>query len=74
MEKLSRRIGQPAKAIKEMHIKNNMMDSLKARLTEEKTLQALKADAIIKKMDPSELAKELEEKAKATQSANETDE
>ncbi|KIX13148.1 trigger factor [Dethiosulfatarculus sandiegensis] len=74
MEKLSRRIGQPAKAIKEMHIKNNMMDSLKARLTEEKTLQALKADAIIKKADPSELAKELEEKAKATQSANETDE
>lgn len=68
---MSERMGQPAGVIKEMYTKNNMMTSLQAQLLEEKTLQAIKADAIIKKVDPaelgpekpSELAKEIEEKS-----------
>ena len=52
------RMGQPAGVIKEMYIKNNMMPSLRAQLLEEKTLQAIKANAIIKKVDPAELGPE----------------
>ena len=54
-DKLSSQVGQPAKILKEMYIKNNMMADLAAQLLEEKTLRAIKADAIIELVDPAEL-------------------
>ena len=41
-----------------MYIKNNMMDNLRAQLMEDKTLQVIRANAIIEKVDPSQLAQE----------------
>lgn len=58
-EKVSAQTGQPADVIKEIYNKNNMMNSVIAQLLEEKTLQAIKSGAIIKSVDPSELAEEL---------------
>jgi trigger factor len=60
--KISERLGQPVESIKQIYIKNNMIESLRAQVMEENTLQAIKADAIIKKVDPAQLAKEIEEK------------
>ena len=54
-EKLSAQVGQPAKILREMYTKNNMMADLAAQLLEEKTLRAIKADAIIELVDPAEL-------------------
>jgi uncharacterized repeat protein (TIGR01451 family) len=56
IEKAASRMGQPAQIIKEMYMKNNMMPTLHARLLEEKTLQAIRADAIIEVVDPAQLA------------------
>jgi len=56
IEKAASRMGQPAQIIKEMYMKNNMMPTLHARLLEEKTLQAIRADAIIEAVDPAQLA------------------
>ncbi len=61
-EKMAERTGQPASALKEIYNKNNMMSSLRAQLLEEKTLQAIKADAKIELVDPAELAAEIEQK------------
>jgi len=58
INKMSERMGQPAQVIKEMYIKNNMMPTLHARLLEEKTLQAIRANAIIETVDPAQLANE----------------
>ncbi|MFH1058849.1 MAG: trigger factor [Pseudomonadota bacterium] len=58
IQKMSERMGQPAQIIKEMYIKNNMMPTLHARLLEEKTLQAIRANAIIETVDPAQLANE----------------
>jgi len=58
-EKVSAQTGQPADVIKEIYNKNNMMGSVIAQLLEEKTLQAIKSGAIIKSVDPSELAQEM---------------
>lgn len=58
--KMAERMGQPMGVIKEMYIKNNMMLTLQARILEEKTLQVIRADAIIEQVDPAELAKETE--------------
>ncbi|MCF8033653.1 MAG: trigger factor [Desulfarculaceae bacterium] len=55
-EKMSQRTGQPAQALKDIYNKNNAMPSLTARILEEKTLQAIKAGANIKLVDPAELA------------------
>jgi trigger factor len=60
INKMAERMGQPVGVIKEMYIKNNMMPTLQARILEEKTLQVIKAGAIIEKVDPAELAKETE--------------
>ena len=54
-EKLSAQVGQPAKILREMYTKNNMMADLAAQLLEEKTLRAIKADAIIELVDSAEL-------------------
>ena len=65
-EKMSRRTGQPAQVLKDIYNKNNAMPSLTARILEEKTLQAIKAGANIKLVDPAELAaKSGEENAEA---------
>lgn len=56
IEKAASRMGQPVQIIKEMYMKNNMMPTLHARLLEEKTLQAIRADAIIEAVDPAQLA------------------
>lgn len=58
IQKMSERMGQPAQVIKEMYIKNNMMPTLHARLLEEKTLQAIRANAIIETVDPAQLVNE----------------
>ena len=58
IERVAAQVNQPVGVVKEMYIKNNMMDSLRAQLLEDKTLQAIKADAIITKVDPEQLAKE----------------
>ncbi|MBU1273893.1 MAG: trigger factor [Proteobacteria bacterium] len=55
-EMMAERTGQPAKALKDIYNKNNALPSLSARILEEKTLQAIKAGAIIKQVDPAELA------------------
>lgn len=60
---IAEQVGQPAQVVKEMYTKNNMMDTLNADVMQEKTLQAIKADAKITMVDPAELAKEAEEKA-----------
>ena len=60
---IAEQVGQPAQVVKEMYTKNNMMDALNADVMQEKTLQAIKADAKITMVDPAELAKETEEKA-----------
>ena len=62
-KRVSERLGQPEEVIREMYIKNNMMPSLRARLLEEKTLQAIKADANIIQVDPAELAQETQKSA-----------
>ena len=61
-EKMSTRTGQPAQALKDIYNKNNAMPSLTARILEEKTLQAIKAGANIKLIDPAELAAKSGEK------------
>ncbi|KMY66112.1 hypothetical protein AAU61_19415 [Desulfocarbo indianensis] len=61
--KIAEQLGQPAAVLKEMYTKNNMMDALVAEVMQEKTLQAIRADAKIEMVDPAELAKETEEKA-----------
>jgi trigger factor len=63
LEKLSGRVGQPAGVIKEIYKKNNMMPDLRSQVLQEKTLQAIKADATITIVDPAELVKETAEKA-----------
>lgn len=60
INQMAERMGQPAGVIKEMYIKNNMMPTLQARILEKKTLQVIKADAILEKVDPAELAEETE--------------
>ncbi len=60
---IAEQVGQPAPVVKEMYTKNNMMEALHADVMQEKTLQAIKADAKITMVDPAELAKETEEKA-----------
>lgn len=74
---VAEQVGQPAAVVKEMYTKNNMMDALHADVMQEKTLQAIKADAKITMVDPAELAKETEEKAAqqaaAAAKASETD-
>jgi len=60
---IAEQVGQSAAMVREMYTKNNMMDALHADVMQEKTLQAIKADAKITKVDPAELAKETEEKA-----------
>ena len=62
-------MGQPAKIIKEMYIKNNMMADVAAQLLEEKTLRAIKADAIIELVDPAELMRMTSKTAKALNKA-----
>lgn len=61
-QKVAEQTGQPAESIKDIYIKNNMLPSVAAQILEEKTLQALKAGAIIKIVDPAELAEELAQK------------
>lgn len=61
-KKVADQTGQPAESIKDIYIKNNMLPSVAAQILEEKTLQALKAGAIIKLVDPAELAEELARK------------
>ncbi len=61
-QKVADQTGQPAQSIKDIYIKNNMLPSVMAQILEEKTLQALKAGAIIKLVDPAELAEELAQK------------
>ena len=55
-DQMAERTGQPAQALKDIYNKNNAMPSLTARILEEKTLQAIKAGANIKQVDPAELA------------------
>jgi len=56
LEKLSERTGQPAEIIKQIYIKNNMMEDLRAQVLEENTLQAIKAGATIEQVDPADIA------------------
>ena len=61
-EKVAESVGQPAQALKQMYEHNNMMPSFRAHLLEQKTLQAIKANANIEQVDPVELAEETKEK------------
>ena len=63
LEKLSERVGQPAGVLKDIYKKNNMMSDLRSQVLQEKTLQAIKADATITVVDAAELVKETAEKA-----------
>jgi trigger factor len=58
IERVAEQVGQPAKVVREMYSKNNMMPQLKAQVLEEKTLQVVKAGANITQVDPAELAQE----------------
>lgn len=69
LEKLAERTGQPAEVIKQIYIKNNMMDQLAAQVMEENTLQAIKGNATIEKVDPAVFAEE--NAAKAAKAADE---
>lgn len=73
LEKISGRVGQPVDAIRQIYIKNNMMPNLAAQVMEEKTLQAIKAAAKIKKVDPAQLAEENQENAAQNSTDNQTD-
>lgn len=57
-ETMSQRTGQSAQVLKDIYNKNNALSSLTSRVMEEKTLQAIKAGAIIVEVDPEELAGE----------------
>jgi len=70
VELMAQRTGQPVQVLKEFYIKNNMISSMRARVLEEKTLQAIKADAIIVKVDPAELAKDTEKNSTQPESAD----
>ena len=70
--KVAEDVGQPAEAIRQIYLKNNMMPSLNAQLLEEKTLQALKAAAIIEVVDPAELAPKEQDAAQAENDSEET--
>jgi trigger factor len=58
IQRVAEQVGQPAKVVREMYSKNNMMPQLKAQVLEEKTLQVVKAGANITQVDPAELAQE----------------
>jgi trigger factor len=60
-EKVAESVGQPAQALKQMYVHNNMMPSFRAHLLEQKTLQAIKANAKLEVVDPAELAEDTEE-------------
>ncbi len=60
---IAEQVGQSAAMVKEMYTKNNMMGALSADVMQEKTLQVIKANANITRVDPAELAKETQEKA-----------
>ncbi len=62
-ETMAQRTGQPAEVLKDIYNKNNAMPSLTSRIMEEKTLQAIKAGAIIKEVNPEELAGETQTEA-----------
>ena len=62
-EKLAESVGQPAQALKQMYAHNNMMPAFRARVLEQKTLQAIKASAKIEAVDPAELAGDTPENA-----------
>jgi len=70
--RMAERVGQSAAVVKDMYSKNNMMPALQAQVLEEKTLQAIKADAKITAVDPAELAQETAEKEKAQQEADQS--
>lgn len=57
-ETMARKTGQPAEVLKDIYNKNNAMPSLTSRLLEEKTLQVIKAGAIIKLVAAEEFAEE----------------
>lgn len=66
MAQMATRTGQPLNVVREIYIKNNMMDNLSARQLEDKTLRLIIEAASIEKVDPEQLARETEEKANAS--------
>jgi len=57
LARLAIRMKQQTEVIRNLYIKNNMMSVLSAYLLEKKTLQIVKANAIIEEINPLELAK-----------------
>jgi trigger factor len=72
LAKLSERTGQQAAVLKDIYNKNNMMSDLRSQVLQEKTLQAIKADAKITNVDPAELMKETAEKAQDSEQGDES--